>query len=475
MLSPRHDAGAPCALPGILAALCALVPLVLASCGEPAGSGGPDAPDTPHRPNRVLVIVLDALHARHLSCYGAPAGSSPNIDALAAHGMRFDRALSNNTWTLPSTVSLMTGRLQEHHGIVHKQFKLEESAWTLAELFQRAGWRTAAFVQMAYASEAFGLGQGFDSFEYYGLNDGGARGDMPADVVRWMEENGDAPEFLYLHFRRPHSAYTPGRAHLAPLCVDCPLRGGRRDAELAHADQFKDRTLPTAVRAHLEHLYRANLATVDARLRPVIARALADEGTLVVLLSDHGDALGEHGYYGHGDRLLAENVDIPLIFEGPGIEPGVDSGPASTVDLLPTLLELCDLALPPGVELDGQSLAPRLRGEQQAAHDQPISLTARYGGGRMGPNAIVRGRWKLVLDPDGRVRLFDRRGDPGDLTDVAGEHADVVLELQPLAEAKRTRYSDLGKLDAQGRKTSEIDADLAADLEALGYAAGADE
>ena len=235
---------------------------------------------------------------------------------------------------------------------------------------------------MAYASEAFGLGQGFDDFHYYGLNEGGARGDMPADIAEWMEEHAGEPSFLYLHFRRPHSAYTPGRAHLAPLCVDCPLQDGRKDGALAHADQLKDYKLAPAARTHLEHLYRANIATVDARLRPVLAEALADEDTLVVLLSDHGDALGEHGYYGHGDRLLAENIDIPLIFKGPGIEPRVDSGPASTVDLLPTLAELCDLALPPDVELDGQSLAPRLLGDG-VAQETPVSLTARYGGGKI--------------------------------------------------------------------------------------------
>ena len=124
--------------------------LLVASCSRP------------DPPQHVLLVVLDATHAGQLSCYGGPAGLTPALDALAARGVRFDRAHSAAAWTLPSTASLLTGQVPERHGVVTDEQALPDEARTLPELLRDAGWSTAAFVQMVYASDSYALDQGFD-------------------------------------------------------------------------------------------------------------------------------------------------------------------------------------------------------------------------------------------------------------------------------------------------------------------------
>lgn len=456
MVPPLRRRRAPA---GPLAALMLLV----AACGE-----------RPRPPERVVLCVLDALHAAHLSCYGGPPGITPSLDGVAAAGARFDRAVSTATWTLASTASLFTGRLQESHGVVTDAHALPPDLVGLPELFRAAGWRTASFVQMAYASHAYGFERGFDDYRYYGFAGGPLRESMPEDVQAWMAAHAGERYLLYLHFRRPHGVYNPFPGMAAPFEGDCPLAGGARDAELAHADTLGERELPAEERAHVEHLYRGNLATVDRRLAPILRRALADPALLLVVTSDHGEGLGEHGWFGHGGRLWAEGVDVPLLVAGPGVRPGVvDVAPAATVDVLPTLADLCGVSLARALPLDGVSLRERLAGPAPAP-ERTLFLAARYrpkarAGGRGGPElGAVRGDLKVVLEPDGSVRAHDRAADRGDRRELAGERADVAELARELA-ARRERYRDLG-LPPEERVS--LTPELRADLDALGYAEG---
>jgi len=415
-------------------------------------------------PDRVLLVVTDATHAAHLSAYGNPHGLTPSIDELASTGVVFTRAFSNNTWTLSSTASLFTGQLQEHHGAVTNHHRLDESARTTAEYFRNARWKTAAFVQMAYASEPFGFGQGFDSFRYYGKGQPGRAGQTIPQTMEWLNENRGEKWFVYLHLRRPHSPYKPNSKALADLDEYCEFADGRRDEEFMFADSFGIRSMSEAERAHIEHLYQANLATTDALLKQVFDHARS-ERALIVITSDHGEALGQHGVFGHGVNLWAESIDIPLIFWWPTARPLAVSHPVSTIDILPTMLDIANLGLGERETMDGVSLYPLLL-EPTAAEPTPVIATGRYSLENDPKVAVIEGDWKLIRDPDGSTQLFDRSADRGDEVDRSSEQPELVLRLSQLAAEWQDSNRDVAR---SGVRHEGLDDELESDLEALGY------
>lgn len=434
-------------------AIVALLVSLGVSCSE-----GRDPP-----PERVLVIVLDTTHAAHLGCYGGPPGVSPHVDALAARGRRFAAARSNSTWTLPSTVSLLSGRLQESHGVVTNHHRLPDDLAVLPELASAAGWRSAAFVEMLYASAVHGLDRGFDDYHYYSMTAGAHPGTLTRDLLAWIDARRDERWLLYVHLRRPHSPYEGNPAVQRQLAPDCALEDGRLDGLLSRADSLVDEPLPDEQLEHLEHLYRGNLANADRTVGQMLDHLGADPHLLVLLTSDHGEALGRRGRFGHGYSLDGECVDIPLIVAGPGVVPGTDGGSASTVDVLPTLLDALDLEEPPG--LDGRSLWPRLSSPPVGTDDdeRPLLLSTRYLRGRVPAQGVISGRFKLVLEEDGLARLFDLAADPGELDDLGSRHPDVLARLLDLAEARRRAGQGLAERD-----TVEIDV-REEELRALGY------
>ena len=448
------------AAPGLAAAL-ALGLAALSACSDALDRGPP-------RPKRVVLIVLDATHAAHLGSYGGPAGLTPAIDALAARGVRFDRAFSNATWTLPSTASLMTGQLQETHGVVSTEQRLPDDAVVLADLFEAAGYTTAAFVQMVYASDVYGLGQGFGSTPHHdGRTDHSTR-DMIRDLYSWLGAHRDDDLFLYVHLRRPHSPYDPDPTLLADLEAGHPLSDGSRDDVLRHADsQVASRgDISDADQERVEQLYRANLRTVDRELDALIESFERLGDTLIVLTSDHGEALGQHDHYGHGPKLFAEHIDIPLIVAGPGIEPGVDQGPACTIDVLPTLADLCELNVPSGHRIDGASLASRLTGTGRVDDGRLIPFSAKHPGRDHSATGVIQGDWKFVLDADGRPRLSDRLLDPTGQHDLSAENPRLVERMRRFVQARRERFRE-GSVELPAPR--ELTEEQQESLKELGY------
>jgi arylsulfatase A-like enzyme len=222
-------------------------------------------------------------------------------------------------------------------------------------------------------------------------------------------------------------------------------------------------------RRHIRHMYRANLATVDRTLGPILELARAD-GTLLVVTSDHGEGLGEHGFYGHGPSVFRENLHIPLIVRGAGVEIGVDDGVTSTVDLRPTLVELCELVEPLETARDGHSLVARLQGAPAPVDPPPVYFSGRYGSGPdPASGAIVRG-WSVFVDASGAPHAFDLSSDPIEAKDRgAGDQApdDIREQLRAIGD-RQARYAHLGAVP-MGAAPKLTDADEA-DLRALGYA-----
>jgi len=425
----------------------------------------------PPAPQHVLLVVLDATHAGQLSCYGGPPGLTPALDGLAARGVRFDRAHSAAAWTLPATASLLTGQIPEHHGVVTEHQALPEEAVTLAERLRDAGWRTAAFVQMVYASDSYNLDQGFDDYRYY-ARDTEKRDDLLVyDAAAWMEAHAGEKTFAYVHFRRPHGPYDPEPAawrRLGPA-PELPSEARffelqRADAEIADASQ-----LAPGEQALIERLYRANLGTIDDTLASLLLRLPDPERTLVVVTADHGEGLGQHGRFGHGSHVWAETIDIPLIVAGPAVVRQVDSGPAATTDLLPTLLEACGLPLP-AAALDGHSLWPRLTGAAPdpgaEAETPPVAVCSRYGAASAPAVAILEGRWKLILQPDGDAALYDRATDREDRVRLETQQPAVATRLRALAQQWADEHRDAA---SAALPAPELPADRQDELRQLGY------
>ena len=450
----------------VTAALGALLWLA-ATAGCREASDGPPI-------RRVLLIVLDATHAAHLSCHDGPAGLTPNIDALAARGARFERAFSTAAWTLPSTASLLSGRLPEHHGVVTDEQRLPAEARLLGELLSQAGWSTAAFVQMVYASDTFGLDQGFEHYRYYATSEEKQDAHLLLDAVGWLRERAsDERAFAYVHLRRPHGPYEPTpeawrrtrpeRLPLEPADVPADRRAQliQADATIAGIDELQAGELQL-----VEALYRANLAAADEAVGTLLEQVDIDADTLVVLTSDHGEALGQHGVFGHGTHLWAETLDVPFIAAGPGIAAFVASDPVCTVDVFPTILEAADVAPPPGSDLDGRSLWPLLRGGRAPPRRAPIPVAARYEAGALPAVAVFDGDWKLVLDPDDGTRLFDRSADPQEREDRSADQPAIAERLAGLARAWRAQHRKAAHVSSEA---PPLDEQRQRDLEALGY------
>jgi len=442
-----------------------LVLLLALGCRErpqgPAPSGA--GTDAPLAGQDCVVVLLDALDARELSCYGETAETSPFIDRLAAEGVRFARAWSQTSWTLPSTASLMTGLYQETHGVQTRDQGLPAGVPTLAEAFGEAGYETAAFVQNPFAGARHGLHRGFDDFvEAYRMRASGER------IVDMVLERLDAPRrgprFVYVHLRRPHTPHDADERHLAPFLspdYEGPVTGSNADVERHNKGEAR---LAEADLRRMEELYHGNIRHADAQVGRLLS-GLDLERTLVVVLSDHGEALGQHGKLGHNWLSYEEYVHVPVVMRHPELPGGlVVETPVMTIDLFPTLVELFGLSAPAAVQ--GASWVPLLEGGAWRRAGVFTSSRVQEGEGRR-QLAVSDGRFKLVRTvPSGREALFDLVDDPLESVDVADEHPQVAARLSGLLDEWQRSTAEAAH--AAGAAES-MDAQMEEHLRELGY------
>ena len=437
-----------------------------AACGpaEPASDGDGVAVGPLLAGQDCVVIVLDALAADQLGCYGAPLPTSPRIDALAAEGVRFAHAWSPSSWTLASTASLFTGLLQESHGVTMPERALPQGVGTLAGAFAAAGYVTAGFVQNPYAGRAHRLEQGFDRFEEAAFTDPDA---ILVDAARaLLAAPSDRPRFVYLHLRRPHAPYDPAPEHLQPF-----EKGGYHgfvtgSVEDIQQHNAQERLLGRADLARLLELYRGNLHQADASVGRLLD-GLDRERTLVLLLSDHGEAFGRHERLGHNWGATEEFLHVPLIASHPALAGGtVVEAPVSTLDLVPTLLEL--FGLPPlGHALAGTSVAAALL-DRPAPSGRTLYASSRLGA-ELGSFQTVRDeRHKLVRKlPDHLDMLYDLEHDEYELAELSRMRPDETAALREALAGWRRRAAEAALPD---ESAPPVDEDTLRQLRALGYA-----
>lgn len=336
------------------------------------------------RPNPVVargpsiaVVVLDTVRRDHCSTYGYARDTTPNLSALAARGVRFDRAYTSSCWSIPTHASLFTGLLSSQHGADMESFRLGRAHPTLATLFSARGYETAGFSANPYIAQGTGFSQGFSHFEEAWrpatlgrllvakqlwrrlarpeVDKGGAA--VVAGVERWLEtRDKERPYFLFVNFMEAHAPYqdAPRRFQRAWLDPALGARAIEQLGALTHEAQWTGaRIEASALPASLDLLDGAT-AAADFYLGEVV-KALGED-VIVVALSDHGELVGEHSLFGHMTGLYEPLVRVPLVLAGPGLPRG-EAVPSlvSVMDLYPTLIHLAGFAAPAsgGVDLAG--------------------------------------------------------------------------------------------------------------------------
>ena len=414
----------------------ALAVLVASRCSSPA---------PPPAARHLVLVTIDTLRADRLGCYGSRDVATPHLDRLAAEGAMAVHATVHVPLTRPSHISIFTGLLPAEHGIRDNVSPtLAPDVPTLAPMLKAAGFRTGAFVSSIVLSRQSGLNRGFDEysdrFEIEGddarfLNTIQRPGDVAMkEALAWIQSAADSRFFAWIHLYDPHDPYEPPEPY-ASRYADRPY-----DGEVAWSDELVGR--------------------LDAALERLGLRG----ETLLVVTSDHGEGLGEHGEAVHGFFVYESTLHVPLLLRGPGIPPGGRlSVTARSVDLLPTLLDLLGLARPSGLRLSGRSLAPALRGgpalPEEPAYAESLLPLLHYGWSDL--RALRDGRWKYIQAP--RPELYDLEADPGETRDLAGEMPAREEALRNSLAAHLAHEREV-KSDAAG-----VPPDLLEKLGALGY------
>lgn len=360
----------------------------------------------------LLLITLGTTRTDALGCYGAPAGSTPNLDRLAAGGARFRTVTACTPLTLPSHCTILTGTWPLVHGVrADGRGRLPDEAVSVVEVLRDAGYRTQAVVGGYVVKRVFGLAQGFDGYDDAMLP---AAPDRPA-----LERRGDqvanaaianlkrlAPTkfFLWVHFSDPSYPYHSASGHP-----------------------------PGSRAAYAEEVTFADLQ-VGRVLEAVDRFGLAGR-TAVVVVGDHGEGLGDHGETEHGYLLYETTLSVPLLIRCPGLVPAgtVVDARVRTVDVAPTLVELAGLE--PRPEMQGESLLGVAmgagRGSDRAAYGESWEAHETLA---MAPlQSLHQGSWKLVDAP--APQLYDLRSDPGEEHNLADLHPDRVRAMrEALAE-----------------------------------------
>lgn len=400
----------------------------------------------------VVLVTIDTLRADRLGSYGSASATTPNLDALAAEGVRFANAATTVPFTLPAHSSLMTGTYPPYHGVRENVgYELDARLPTLASSLAAGGWVTGGFVSTFVLDSRWGIGRGFatyfDDFDPAVSASGNLASvqrdgaETVAAAVDWLDRRPPGPFFLWLHLFEPHDPYEPPEPYRSRHA------GRPYDGEVAYADALVGR-----LREALE------------------ARGLFDRA-LVVVTGDHGEGLGQHGEGFHGFFVYDSTVRVPLIVRPPfrQLAGGVVDAAVSHVDLLPTILEAAGRPVPEHAQ--GRSLVPLLLGREEPpgverqVYSESMYPLVHYG---WAPLRSLRTRdYKLIAAP--LPELYELASDPGEQVNLVQRRRRLATELAGELEAMAGR---IGAADREPAGRAELDEETLSQLAALGYLAG---
>mgnify|MGYP001394182203 CR=1 FL=1 len=451
-----------------LAALLVVIAVAsqIESVGEDAPSG--TAVDLESLGDRedlnVIFILIDTLRADRLGAYGYERDTSPNMDALAARGIRFGQVESQSSWTKTSMASLMTARYPERTGIMRAEDALPEDAVLPAEIFRDAGYNTAGVWRNGWVANNFGFDQGFGLY-YKPLADRSNRAvqrnspsahrlagsdlDVTRSAIEFITNHRDDRFFLYMHYMDVHQyVYS--------------------DASPTWGTSFSD-------------IYDSSIHWVDQNVG-LIAQTLFDEElldrTIIVIAADHGEAFFEHGAEGHARTLYHEVQNVPLIIVVPlRLDEGiVVEEKVANIDIWPTVLDLAGLPPIPGAE--GRSLVPLILDGGDTSElasglrDRSLFAQLEQNWGKRTKESdqlvsMLDGPYRYVVranDTD-RFEIYDHSTDPLEKNDLAEEGEVSRDELQ----GKVDSFLELGGPTWGQSPKVPVDEMMQAQLRALGY------
>lgn len=401
----------------------------------------------------VLIVTFDTTRADYLGCYGHPEDSSPNVDALAAEGTLFEKAFSTNPITLPSHTSIMTGTYPLFHGVRdNTTYVVRDDVRTLAEVLGENGYDTAAVTGSFVLDSQFNLDQGFGDYndrlsDSWSTDELEARGGksfgfaerkaslVSAAAIDWLRKPRSKPFFMWLHYFDPHHPINPPEPHHSAFRL--PYTG-----EIAFADE--------------------QFGVVLSELK----KQGVYEKTIVILTADHGEGLLDHGEPTHSLLIFDSVLQVPLVIKVPGLPAGQRfSRLTSTVDIMPTLLELLEVEAPEDIQ--GRSFARLVKGgEDLGSGDRAVymesfvpALQCNWGALR----GLRTADTKIIHGPKPRLYAVDT--DPGEVYDLAAKDPDRLDEMISELERKMAQWTDA---DASA-SASAPDQETLEKLASLGY------
>jgi arylsulfatase A-like enzyme/Flp pilus assembly protein TadD len=433
----QHSSGLACA---------ALTLCLIVACG--GARRKPFVPDSLHGWN-VLLVTIDTLRADHVGAYGNRLGLTPTLDRLAREGLRFTYAYSHVPLTLPSHTTIMTGTYPFTNGVHDNgSFRFDGKRPTLAGLLKGAGYRTGAFVGAFPVDARFGLNAGFDVYDdnYGSRSVGGELSvlERPAEQVLAVASNWIAASpssnpapgspnplawFAWVHLYDPHDPYAPPEPFRSRFTSD--LYSG----EVAYAD--------AALGATLDRLRSAGKL----------------EHTIIAVMADHGESLGEHGERTHGLFAYDATIRVPLIiWAPPALAPAEIVSPVRLIDVMPTLVDLVGVHPP---QTDGRSLRPLLDADTPA--NAPASyfeaLSANLTRNWAPLTGVVRNGLKLIDLPI--PELYDLTKDPSEQRNLYARRPDDDKTLE--------RELDALTSGAAAPRAAPVDRETEQRLRSLGY------
>lgn len=410
-----------------------LLMLLSAGCGRPGG-----------RPN-VLLITLDTTRADRIGCYGYTNALTPTIDALAARGVRFERAYCHTPLTLPSHATMMTGLLPPEHGLhINGEHALPEDIPTLAEAFKKKGYTTAAFIASVVLDAKYGLDRGFDVYDddinFFEPGQEGLRAYRPGNLVtdaflHWFADAPRKPFFSWIHYFDPHKPY-----HAHPELYE----GHPYDAEIA----FMDRQIERVVDALISHNQF--------------------DQTLIVLAGDHGEGLGDHNEAYHGNTLYQSTIHVPLIFIWSD-----RLQKQTTIDVSVGLERIYNTLRETALSHDSTdplSLHSALI-DRQLPKEHPVYLETdepyrQYGWAPL--RGMINGAWKYIRSPI--PELYDLTVDPNEKSNLADTLEETVTTMNGQLAQTEARFQ---RIQAKQAAISPKEKRIFASLGYVGGASGA--
>jgi choline-sulfatase len=414
-------------------------------CVWGAGMSGGMAQQKPAHPD-IFLITIDTLRADHLGCYGYRMIQTPALDRLASEGIRFSHAFTPSPLTNTSHVSILTGLLPGNHGVTDFGVPLSPAHSTWAQLLKMQGYQTAAFIGSVILDSralAPGLNRGFDFYDNFpehseAKSRWGRVERRGLEVVQhaktWLTGHPGRPRFVWVHLFDPHDPYEPP---------------------------------PPYLETYKKHPYDGEIAYADSAVGNFVAflkTSARYQGSLIIIVGDHGEGLGEHQEDTHGIFLYDSTLHVPLILKLPG---GANAGKVidaqiQTIDILPTVLELTGN---PKHQLDGESLRNYFKGSEEPGRPAlgETDYPSRFGWAPL--RSVREDGFEFIEAP--RPELYDLHADPGELEN---KYEPWNLRVQNLRSTLAKAPTELQRTPA----ASAVGASTIAELKALGYLGPAD-